>query len=179
MSVARIAKRYAQSLHDFALEQEKHDTIHADMKLVEKTAHTSRDFYLMLQSPIIREDTKGKILQAIFDNKVDQITLNFIKIVVDKGREAHLVEIAKAFIELYNEYNHITPVKVTTAVELSDDMYQKIRQALINKTYIEKVEMSTAVKEDIIGGFVLHFEDKLYDASVVHKLNQIKKELTN
>lgn len=179
MSAQRLATRYAQSLHDLSLENDKHDTIHADMKLLLQTTNDSRELYLMLQSPIVRNDKKAKVLHHIFDDKVDEITIKFIDITINKGREAHLVSIAKSFIELYNQHNNITPVKVTTAVEMSDDTYQRIKQALINQTYIQKVEMSTKVKEDIIGGFVLHFEDKLYDASIAHKLNEVKKELTN
>jgi len=179
MSAQRLAIRYAQSLHDLSLEKGKHDTIHGDMKLLLQTTNESRELSLMLKSPIVRIDKKARVLHQIFDDKVDDITVKFIDIIINKGREDHFVNIAKSFIDLYNQHNKITPVKVTTAVEVNDDTHQRIEQALINQTYIERVEMSTQVKEDIIGGFVLHFDDKLYDASIAHKLNEVKKELTN
>ena len=38
------------------------------------------------------------------------------------------------------------------------------------------VEISTKVDKDLIGGFVLEFDNKLYDASVQHKLSQLRAE---
>ena len=179
MSAVRLSIRYAQSLQDLALETGKHDTVRDDVKLLVQTADASSELKSLLHSPVIRPNKKQTILNSIFQGKVDDITMKFINIVVNKGREKYLLDIAKSFIDLYNRHNNITPVRVTTAVEMSEETNEKIRQALVNKTSIEKVEMSTKVDEDIIGGFVLNFDDKLYDASVAHKLNVLKKDLTS
>ena len=48
---------------------------------------------------------------------------------------------------------------------------------LIRKAYDAEVELSSAVEEDVIGGFVLTIEDMQYDASVASNLKKIKKQL--
>ena len=57
----------------------------------------------MLRSPIIKADQKNSILSAVLKNNVGVLTNTFIVLLVKKGRESDLHEIAKTFIEQYNQ----------------------------------------------------------------------------
>ena len=71
----------------------------------------------------------------------------------------------------------ITTVKVTTAAPLSKEALEDLRTKLIaSVTTAKNVEIETIVNPDLIGGYVIEFGDKLYDASVAHKLESLKKE---
>ena len=41
------------------------------------------------------------------------------------------------------------------------------------------VEVVTAVDPELIGGFTLELEDKIYDASVASKLEKLRKDFTS
>ena len=44
---------------------------------------------------------------------------------------------------------------------------------------MDKLEVTEKVDPSIIGGFIIEAGDKLYDASIAHKLEEMKKNLSN
>ena len=173
MGDQKLAGRYAKSLIDLAQEKNQLEAINNDMRMFDNVVKSSRDFLLMLRNPIIHADKKNKIVEEIFKSKVSPITLSFFLLVIRKGRESHLPGIAESFIEQYNKLKHILRVKVTTAVPVDDGLINRVTQIVKEKTGIENIEMTTKIDPEIIGGFVLQYEDKLYDASVLRNLEVI------
>ncbi|MEK7255367.1 MAG: ATP synthase F1 subunit delta, partial [Bacteroidota bacterium] len=120
--------------------------------------------------------TTGWSSRSSFSSKFDPMTMAFLKILVKKGREALLRDIAKEAISEFRKIKHITTVRLTTAVKLSDSVVEAIRKKLdASDTTDKNVEITTRVNPELIGGFVLEYDDKLYDASVTHQLEQAKK----
>lgn len=175
MSVQRIASRYAKSLIDLAQERGKLERVLEDVQSF-KEVTKNRDFLLMLRSPVVKADTKEKVFNQLFKGKYDDITMAFLQILLRKGRESQLAEIANEFIIQYRAIKHISTVKLTTAAPMSEGTVKSIHDKLADSSSTDQnVDLVTAVDPNLIGGFVIEFEDKLYDASVAHKLNQMKK----
>ncbi|RME93746.1 MAG: ATP synthase F1 subunit delta [Bacteroidetes bacterium] len=177
MSVQRIASRYAKSLLELSQEQNKLERIVEDIKSFQQ-ATQNRDLYLLLKSPIVKADKKMSVLEAIFGDKYDELTLAFFRILVQKGREPLLSEIAAEFLAQYKDLKHITTVKLTTARPLREASLQALKKKLEADERIETVELETATDADLIGGFVLEMGDRIYDASVQHKLESLKRQFT-
>jgi len=176
MSDIRIANRYAKSILDLAMEQDKLQAVFQDMEYL-RSAFESRELYNLIKSPIISKDRKQKVLDALFTGKLDPLSKSFIDIVLRKGREDLLPEIVKAFETQYKAHKKITEVKLITAAPLSNEKLEAIKSKLLDsKVTDESVEISTVVDPDIIGGFIIEVGDKLYDASVSHKLAKLRKE---
>ena len=175
MSVQRIASRYAKSLIDLAKEQGKLDRVLEDVESFREVAK-NRDFALMLKSPVVKADTKERVFNQLFAGKYDEMTMAFLRILLRKGREAQLADIASEYIAQYRTIKHISIVKLVTAAKLSDETVKTIHAKLLASTATDQnVELVTEVNPELIGGFVIEFEDRLYDASVVHKLGLMKK----
>lgn len=178
MSVSRIATRYAKSLIDLANEQGKLETILGDIQYFQEAAK-NRDFFMMLKSPIINITKKGQIFQAIFGDKFDEMTMAFLKIVLNKNREGALPNIADEFINQYQAIKSVSTVKLTTATPMTDEALEKIKERFLESSATRNsIDIITAVNPDLLGGFVIEFDDKLYDASVAHKLDLLRKEFT-
>ena len=178
MSVLRIATRYAKSLLDLAVEQNKLDEVYGDVQYLGE-ATKNRDLYMMLKSPIIQSEKKNAVLSTLFQGKLSELTLAYLKLLVNKHREMYIPEIVEEFRNQYKKMKHITTVKVTSASELSDDVLELLKKKLTEShDTFENLEIVTAVDPDIIGGFVLEFDDKRYDASVQSKLNDLKSTFT-
>ena len=176
MSVLRIATRYAKSLIELAEEKGKLDKVLADVESFNEVCQ-NRDFELMLKSPIIPGEKKEKIFDKLFTGKYDELTMAFLKILLKKGREPLLADIASAFVEQFKKKKHISSVKLTTAAKLGESAVETIRKKLLESSATDdNVELQTVVNPDLIGGFMVEIEDKLYDASVAHKLSLLKKE---
>ncbi len=139
----------------------------------------NRDLFLLLKSPIINAQKKHTIIKAIFENKIGKTTLAFFDIIIRKGREMFLPEISADFMDQYRVYNKISIIKLTTAVPLNEESLNEIKARLISShVTLDKLEIIQKVNPKIIGGFMIEVGDKLYDASISHKLEQLKKEFT-
>jgi len=177
MSVNRIAGRYAKSIIDLAVERNELETVHEDIILLQTVIKQNRNFYLMLKSPIIKEDKKKKIIYSAFAGRLSDMMMKFLNIIISKKREGYIPEIIDAFIVQYNKINGITPVKLTTAVKLDESLRSRIIEIIKRKYNLDHIELNSIVDEDIIGGFILEFEGKLYDASIAHQFDELKQEL--
>ena len=178
MSSIRLSSRYAKSLLGLAIEKNQLEEVHADVVLIGNAIEGSNELAALLKSPIINAGKKLDILKAIFSSKLSPITLAFVEILVKKGREPFLVDMAEAFISLYNKHKNITPVKVTTAVAIDQATIDNIVSQLKSSAGLQSVELATEVDPELIGGFVLQFEDKLFDASVARKLEVLENEFS-
>lgn len=175
MSVKRIAARYAKSLLDLAQERNITPSILEDMNAFKKMAE-NRDLQLLLKSPIVNTLKKQEVFNALFNDKLSKVTNDFFSIALRKGRESYLVDIADSFIELHKELQGISDIKLTTATALSDEALAKIKAELLKSTSTrQSVDITTTIDESIIGGFIIEIGDKLYDDSVAHKLEALKK----
>lgn len=179
MSVTRIASRYAKSLLDLAVEQKKLDKVLEDIKVFQEYLK-NRDLYLMFKSPIVNITKKQAVVKALFEGKLDTLVLSFFGIILRKNREMYLPEIAEEFINQYKVMNEITTATLVTATEMSAESIEKIRKALLESDVTaKKLELHTEINPDLLGGFVIKIGDKLYDASISHKLDQLKKQFAS
>jgi len=176
MQNPRLASRYAKSLIDIAQEQNNLDATLNDVKLLDAISKESRDFTNMLRSPIIKADKKQDILNAVMGNRLSPLTNAFIKLLVTKGRETNLPEIANAFIQQYKELKNIKTVKLTTATPMSDNVKNAILDKITLSLANSAVELKEAIDPSLIGGFVLEMDDKLFDASIRRDLNDVKSQ---
>jgi len=174
----RLAGRYAKSLVDLAIEQNQLETIYKDMQYLQAVCKSSPELVSVLRSPVIKGDKKQKILFAITDGKVSELTASFNKLLISKTREEYIPEIITAFIGLYNEIKGIHRVKLTTATALSEELKQSIVGKLKAETTLQNIVLETVVKEELIGGFVLEFNNNLVDASIARDLRDIKKQFS-
>jgi F-type H+-transporting ATPase subunit delta len=172
----RLAGRYAKSLIDLAIEKNQLESVYKDMMYLQAICKNNRDFVNVLRSPIIQGDKKEKIIAAVTEGKVGNITALFNKLLVNKGRENILPEISAAFIEQYNAIKGIYKVKLTTAAVLTDDTSQSLLAKIKQETRLQNIELETTVKPEIIGGFMLEFNNNLVDASILRDLKDIQKQ---
>lgn len=176
MQNPRLAARYAKSLMDIALEQNKLEVVYTDMQGIESAQRGSAELVSLMRSPIIKSDTKNSIVKALFGGKIDTLTEAFINLIINKKREFFLPEIVTAFIAQYKQHKNINDVKLTTAHPLDADMLQSLQQEIEKQLAGKKIELNTEVDESLIGGFVLEANNNLFDASIVRDLRDIKKQ---
>jgi F-type H+-transporting ATPase subunit delta len=175
----RLASRYAKSILDLAVEQGKLEEVYADMQWISNVCKSNRDFVTLLKSPVIKPDTKQKVLDAVTKGNVGEITATYNRLMVQKGREMFLPEIAASFISLYKEKKNIQIVKLSSAYPMSDDTKNQIINQLKSTGGFSNVELEEKVDPSLIGGFVLQVGDKLIDASVSYDLKNIAKQFDN
>jgi len=176
----RLATRYAKSLIDLSIEQGELENVYGDVLYLKSIFESSKELVSFLNNPVISSEQKLEVVKTLDSQKTGEITKSFNRLLIRKGRESYLPEIAEAFIGQYKEYKGIHTVTLTTAVPVSDD----VKNAIINKIKLngtmKEVELICVVQENIIGGFILEGAGKRIDASVAYDLTKIKNRfLTN
>ncbi len=179
MNNPRLAQRYAKSLIDISMEMKQMDAVRQDILLLQKIIQQSREFEVMLNSPIIKSDKKFKIIQAVTQGKISTIFDTFLHLLCNKHREANLPGIVSSFLDQYNKINNLHTAKLTTAAPISEAMVQSFISKIKSSSSFDNLTLETAVDENIIGGFVLEMEGKLIDASILRDLNDVKKQFAN
>jgi len=179
MQSPRLAGRYAKSLIDISKEQGQLEVVFEDMLTLQSITKNSKDFVMLLRSPVVPTDKKNKVITAVTEGKISTLTATFIKLLVSKAREDVLPEIITAFIAQYKQFKNIYTVKLTTAAPVSDAMKNEIVSRVQQTSDMENIELETVIDPKLIGGFTLQAGDKLIDASVLYDLRQIAKQFEN
>ena len=175
MENLKVSHRYATSLIETAIEKNKLDKISSDMILLLDALNDNKGLQLMLESPVVRPEIKSNILKEIFSSKFDSDSLNFLNFVIEKKRENLLDSIAARFLELRDDHLGIVSVTVTTAFKFAEDQIEKLQKKL-EEILGKKVRLNLVVDESLIGGFIAKAGDTMYDASVSHQLEILKKQ---
>jgi F-type H+-transporting ATPase subunit delta len=175
--VSKAARRYANALLITAIEQDQLEEIREDMQLIHQTISDSSELSVFLKSPLIKNEVKKSALNAIFDEKIKNLTSNLISILSDKSRESLLFGISEGFMDLYNVHHNIIEVDVETAFELDEKQKKSLISELQDVTG-KTIRMHIEKNEDLIGGLTVRIEDTVYDGSAKYKLNQLKQKFT-
>ncbi len=175
MKGTKVASRYAKSLLELAIEQQKIDAVLGDMNFL-REANENHDFQLLLSSPIVKADKKIAIFKELF-GQFEELTSSFVNLITKNGREDLLPQIAEAYEAMVKEYRGITPVTLISASPLSDDVRRKILDK-VGKSVEGELEVKEMTDPSLIGGFIVKMGDKQIDASVLSQMNNLKQRLT-
>ncbi len=176
MNESKISVRYAKALFLLGKEKNVLDTIVADMKLVDELCNTVKDFWLMVESPVVKTSQKRKAVKLVLADKLDAISLNFMDMVFENHREIFIKDMVRNFLDLCRKDKGVVSAKLTTAGEIGKEGKTNLSD-MLKKAFDSKIELEEVLDKDIIGGFVLRVDDQELDASVSAQLNQIKRTL--
>lgn len=177
MRNSRVARRYAEALMSAAEEQKSFDAVVADMESLDRLLKESREFELFLRSPVIKTEKKKMVLQEIFKKKLSALTASFLDLMAEKGREALLKDIIRQFFVLRDEQLGIVPVEIRAAVQIPGDQRERIRKRFEQLTK-KSVRLAFSLDKQVKAGFVARIGDTMFDASVRHQLEVLRKKFS-
>jgi len=169
-----IAKRYAKALFDFSLEMNVIEETRTDMELVLSVCESNADFNQLLRSPVIRTEKKQNVLKAIFAKEISELSMRYLDIITRKKRESYIKQIAEEYILAYKKFKNIFTIHFESATALTADIRKKVVELLEDQTK-GSIELIEEVKKELVGGFVLNYDDYKYDASIAYQLKKLKK----
>jgi F-type H+-transporting ATPase subunit delta len=170
----RLADRYAKSLIDLALEQNMLEEVYNDAQRVLAVCKVSREFAVMLKSPVIKGDKKAQVINILSEGKISELMRLFLNLLVRKGRESFLQEILVVFCEKYDFHKGISRINLSTAVPVTEEIKKLITEKLLKETRLTNIDLVTEVDESLVGGFVLEYNNFLLDRSVKRFLKEVK-----
>ncbi len=168
--ITHSAQNYADALFDSG------QTFTPELELIKEVITSSADFKHIMSNPAIDLNVKYSILDEIFKDKIDEKVLQFVKILTEKNRLAEFDEILSAYKERVNDSTNVKLVEITSAIELSDDLKNRITNKLTEKLN-KKIVPQWNLDKEIISGLVFKIGDDIIDASIRNKIESIGKNI--
>jgi F-type H+-transporting ATPase subunit delta len=170
-----IAEVYARSLFEVAKEHDVLDRVHDELGEFADTLADNRDLQVFLFSPYFSSEEKRDGVRKIVTD-ADERTVNFLELLAERHRMPALFRIRREFDALWADENKLLPVTVTSAVELDEGVVDEIGKRIQEQTG-RKVELSSNVDPDVLGGLRLQVGNMVLDGTVRNRLERLRKEV--
>jgi F-type H+-transporting ATPase subunit delta len=170
-----IASVYARSLFEVAKEQDKLDKVHDELGEFADALNENRELQVFLFSPYFSTEEKRDGLNRAVTG-ADEAVMNFLELLIEKHRTPVIFRIRAEFHQLWEEENRLLPVEVTSAVELPGETVKQIGERIAQQTE-RRVDLSSTVDPDILGGIVVRVGNSVLDASIRNRLENLRKSV--
>ena len=170
-----IAAVYARSLFEVAKEHDKLDKVRDELGEFADALDESRELQVFLFSPYFSTREKSEGLDKAISG-ADETTVNFLKLLIEKHRMPVLFRVRAELDQLWEDENRLLPVTVTSAVELPKATVKQIGDRIAEQTD-RRVDLSSKVDPDILGGIVVRVGNSVLDASIRNRLENFRKQV--
>ena len=173
-----ISRTYAEALIELAESKGQLDEVQEEVEFFRSLFGPDDGPRLFLESPSIEAHERQEVFEKVFRGKASDLTLNFLLLVVRRGRQAFFLEMLDGFKVLYEKKMGIVHANVTTATPLSAENREALRLKL-EKNLGKRVVLDSLVDEKLLGGFVLRYSGMVVDGSLSNELSEMKTAARN
>ncbi len=175
-AASRSARRYARAVFELAQQDRDFDRWARRLAAV-RELFSDPEIAAVLSNPTVAtEQREGLISPAAGD--FDLEAANLAKLLVESGRIGDAAEIEEEFTALADEAAGRVRAKVTTAIALEPHDRDRIAEELA-KRLNKEVRLTVVVDPRNVGGLKLQFGDRLIDATIATKLQQLRRRLAS
>ena len=176
MTNQTVARRYAQALYEEAVREQRVERVDEDIALVRQGLDASRDLVVFFESPVVPRRKKEAVVEALFAGRVEPMTLHFLRLLIEKKREALFPDVVEAYRALRDEQLGIVEARARVASALSEDEQRVLVEALERLTGAQ-VRLKVERDAGLLGGLVVRIGDTVYDGSVRHQLASLRERM--
>jgi F-type H+-transporting ATPase subunit delta len=173
--VEEIAQVYARSLFEVAEERGVLDVVREQLSQFADAVSDNRDLQVFFFSPYFSTEEKKDGLKRLIEG-AEPTFMNFLEALVERHRMPAIFRIRTRYQTLWDEANRLLAVEVTSAVPLEEATVQSIG-AKVGEQTGNKIQLSSVVDPEILGGIVLRVGNFILDASIRNRLNQLRKQV--
>jgi F-type H+-transporting ATPase subunit delta len=170
-----IATVYGRSLFEVAREHDKIDVVREQLGQFADALNADRELQVFFFSPYFSTQEKVEGLDKGVTG-ADPVFHNFVKLLIEKHRAPAVFRIRREFDRLWEEENQLLPVRVTSAIELDRKTVKAIGDRIREQTG-RKVDLTASVEPDILGGIIVRVGNRVIDASIRSRLDQLRKQV--
>jgi len=173
--MADAARVYAEALFEVGRDKGKLDALQQQLGQFADAVDRNRELQVFFFSPYLSTAEKQEGIEKAITGAEPEL-VNFLELLVDKHRMTEVFRIRRELDELWKHENRRIDVTVTSAVELDPAVVEKIGQEVERQTG-EKVDLSSQVDSEILGGIVLQVGNMVLDASIRSRLEKLRKSV--
>jgi len=175
-AMEEIAEVYARSLFEVAKEHDVLDRVHDELGQFAEALSEDRNLQVFLFSPYFSSGEKQRGVTSIV-SEADERFVNFLELLAERHRMPALFRIKREFDALWAEEHQLLPVTVTSAIELDEGLVDDIGKRIQDQTG-RKVELSSNVDPDVLGGLMVRVGNMVLDGTVRNRLERLRKQVS-
>ncbi|MGE0000666.1 MAG: ATP synthase F1 subunit delta [Fimbriimonadaceae bacterium] len=176
MTEARVARRYAKALFQAATKQGIVSSVESDLNLIVAVARSSGAFTTFLDSPDVTRERKFQVVEKAFSDRVTALTMAFVRLLLDKRREATIALVREIYVELRRASEQVMRAIVTSREPMGEEGKLRIVKRLEEKSG-KRVEAEFAIDPALIGGLTVRWGDYVLDGSLRGSLARLEDSL--
>ena len=169
------AKRYASAIFSLGQERGNLDDWQRDLDLLADIVSDKR-IAVYLENPSVTAERKIAAVESALSANVQPETRNLARLLIEHNRTALTPEIRDVFADRVREERGIVVAEATTADPLNPAERDLVRDKLQQMTG-QRVELTTKIAPEIIGGIIIRIGDQVIDGSVRNKLERMRARL--
>lgn len=178
-ATTQVLEPYAQAMMSIAQANNLTDRFGDDTSFLLGLLNESEDLRNLIASPLVKAEVKKGVLRQIVTEQVHPTTLNFLMLLIDRGRIFFLDGICKQYQSLLRALKQTALAEVTSAVELTDAQKDSVRDRVKRLVNAQQVELETRLDSDLIGGVIIKVGSQVIDASLRGQLRRIGLRLSS
>ena len=194
-----LGKRYAEALLSLAIKEDKVEKTKKDLDLAkelfsslnikmdigidndkynlkESVVTQAEGLYSFLKNVKLSKETKIDLVKSCLGDKVDDLSLQFIYILIEKNRISYYEEIFDEYHKMANHELNIKEGIIESVRPLDDKKIKELEDLLSNDK--EKVVLIPRLNDDLISGFKITFEHEVIDVSMQEKIRKMTEMLS-
>jgi F-type H+-transporting ATPase subunit delta len=175
-NVRPIARVYAAALTEIGRETGTLGAIHDDITALYRLTEAEPWIRHLWQSPRLDRAVKWRAIEAALTGRVGRPILGLMKVLIAKGRESALDNIARQFEHLKDLAENRVHAHVLVARPLADDLRRAI-QARLEKECGKTVQIHERVDPAVLGGAAIRVGDRVIDRTFRTRLAALEKQL--
>ncbi len=176
MIVSKAAKRYARAFFRIAQEKNSVEVIANDFAGIASVIEQSQELDSFLKAPLISSENRIKALKAMFESKIDKLSLEFLLFLERKNRLEITQDTLQEFAGLNDELQNIQRVSITSAFEMDKAQVESITKRLQEKLS-KNIVAEVKIEPELIGGFKIKVGDQVSDLSIATQLDRLKQSI--
>lgn len=174
---AKIATPYARALFDFSIEQNNMHQITADFQNLQTLLSRTDELTNYLNNPLINVKAKRDILIKILKSQINQETLKFLIILINRNRINVLESIMDQYLKFVYELASIKMIEVSTAFAFTNKQKNTLIKKLKELTDAREIRLVITVNPNLIGGFLIKTDSKVIDLTIKNQLQRLANHL--
>lgn len=170
-----VASRYGLALYSLALEENKIDSWQKDVKTLKSIFEENTDFIMILGSSFISLEERLEIVEKTLVG-VDKNIIGLIDVIMENNRTDLILDVFESFNSYCNQYRGVSEGLIYSTLKLDQTVIDQIEKK-ISKIENNKVELKNVIDPSLIGGLKVVIKDHIYDGSIKHNIEMMKKDL--
>ncbi len=171
-----VARRYAEAFFTIAREANKIDDFQQELEKVVAAIEEMENLKEYLAHLLIPAAAKKEVIEKIFAGQVSDLTMNFLKMVVDKRRESYISVIVEEYKDMADEHRNVAKAELVAAREVPEEEVKMLTEKLSASTG-KSVQLQVKVDPALLGGVKIRIGDQIIDGTVAKRLEMLRGQL--